>query len=608
MNFCKYVLFGLLLNVLLLSCESSILDKEPLDRFSDATVWKDINLVDRYVQNLYHELAIGWQTENLLNNITDDVFNRTLRGTDVYLKGDITPDNLGPISNNFGYKHLRWNRLFSNIQKINILLDNIDKVLVEADDIVKSKLEKDVNLLKGEAYFLRAFCYSNLARIYGGVPLFHTANKQTDDLLSVKRASFAKTINFISDDCDQAAMLLGGKDDMIMGRATKGAALALKSRILLFAASDLCAGEEVINEYVGYVNPDRNKLWANAKSAAKAVMDLNRYRLEDFGAPDRTLVSQKYYEFFKQKDLSSDEIIWGKMYDIPNEVHKINILGGPNGVLNWGVHDVTQNLVDYYQMEDGSSFFDHFDIIDDYYINNSDKYTEMNIYKNRDPRFTGAILYDSAVWQPRFDDLKGRDPLGIYERRTKIYVENGTVVSRIPGIDTGEGPVYASEASHTGYLMRKFLDDGVVGAYESCDHIWIEFRYAEIILNYAEACLALGESAEAEKYINQIRNRAGMPNLKGDLINALLYERRIEFALSEIRFYDIRRWRILDQTIGTPAYGIIIEETIDDSGSNTTWKRNLVQNRGPINETMYWFPIPQDEINRAPQLIQNPGF
>ena len=125
----------------------------------------------------------------------------------------------------------------------------------------------------------------------------------------------------------------------------------------------------------------------------------------------------------------------------------------------------------------------------------------------------------------------------------------------------------------------------------------------KLLLNYAEACLELGETGEATDNINLIRNRAGLPNFTGDIKEALRYERQMEFVFENIRWYDIRRWKILDKVL-TEASGVDIVETnnLDTGVRSTTWRQIFVQNRGPVSDKMYWFPIPIDEMNRAPQL------
>jgi hypothetical protein len=219
-------------------------------------------------------------------------------------------------------------------------------------------------------------------------------------------------------------------------------------------------------------------------------------------------------------------------------------------------------------------------------------------------------LYDSVPWIKRLADLSGRDPLGIYDRRTRITVKNGATVSTIYGIDTRQGPIDKEDGTFTGYVFKKYEDDKLIGSEtNNNENAWIEFRYAEILMNYAEACLELGQTGEATTYVNMIRNRAGLPNFTGDVKTALRYERQMEFVYENIRWYDIRRWKILDKVL-TNASGVDIIETdnLDNSTVTTTWRQIFVQNRGPITNKLYWFPIPIDEMNRAPQLEQNPLY
>ncbi len=397
-----------------------------------------------------------------------------------------------------------------------------------------------------------------------------------------------------------------------MGRATKGAALALKSRILLFAASDLTADGTAENELVGYKGADRAALWTAAKNAAKALMDLGTYQLADFGAPNQSAVAQNFFNFFESKDLSSDEIIWGKMFlkDVGSS-NQMNLINGTNGFVMYGCNAPTGNLADAFQMEDGTPFSNHYKVDNNgYYKNVSSKYSSPNMYYNREPRFYASILYDSAVWQKRYPDLAQRDPLGIYDRRTRITIQNGQVVSKIYGIDTRQGPIDGDDGTYTGYTFKKYLDDEVYGTEtNNNDNAWLEFRYTEIVLNYAEACLELNEISEASNYINMVRNRAGLPDFTGDITEALRYERRIEFVYEDIRFYDMRRWKILDQTLQDATGVDIIETTnLDNNTKTTTWQQINVQQRGPAVKKLYWVPIPIDEINRAPQLVQNPGY
>jgi hypothetical protein len=452
-----------------------------------------------------------------------------------------------------------------------------------------------------------------MARTYGGLPIIKKSWKVGDDYLSVPRGTWKETLDFIVEDCDAAAAILKSKAEMEQGRATNAAALALKSRILLFAASDLTADGTAESKYVGYESPNRTALWTAARDAAKEVIDLNEYSLTDFGAPDKDAVSKNYFEFFKQYTLENDELIWGKMFVLDvGDRHSWNVMQGSNGLGCYGGNTPNQSLIDAYQMEDGSDFFDHFTVdANGYYKNKgTTKYRNESPYLHREPRFYGSILCDSAIWQKRFEDLADMDPLGIYDRRTRRVVQGGSEISKTYGIDTRNGPVGNWNAGYTGYLTKKMMDDKTITVTEDVinTNIWIEFRYTEVLMNYAEACMGLSDNGTATTYINMIRNRAGLPDFTGDIETALRHERHIEFTFENFRWYDIRRWKILENVL-TNAKGMdIVETTNKDNGTvTTTWQLINCQDRQAVKK-MYWIPIPTDELKRAPQLVQNPGY
>jgi len=590
------------------SCDN-ILDQQPRDRYSENIVWTDINLVDNYLKGCYRNLKIqgldAWAGLINIDGLSDDIYFIHIFGTNLFLEGNITSANQGPFTDVF-FASLNWT-LFSNIHAINQFIERSD-ALKENNSGNPENL-KIIDRMIGEALFLRAYCYSKLATTYGGVPLLAQTVELGEDYNQIKRTSFEETINFIVADCDEAAKKLWSKESTEMGRANNATALALKSRILLFAASDLTADGTVNDPLIAYQNPNRQQLWTKAREAAAEVIALGTYSLPVFGENNED-ISKNYYELFKQKDLGNPEVIWGKMYrqDV-GDFRETNLQNGPNGNSNWGSNNPTQELVDAYRMADGSDFFDHFKVDQNgNYINISNKYTSPNPYDNREARFYGSILFDGAKWQPRFSNLAERDPVGIYDRRTKIYLRNGVETQVIPGIDTRQGPVTPEDGGYTGYLMKKHLDDKIVGRDERNNNAWIEFRYAEVLLNYIESSIELGENAQAEIYLNQIRNRAGLPNVTGNLKEELRKERRIELVFENHRWYDMRRWKVL--TGMKNAKGMVINEYIDTdkNTSRTSWSLIDAQNRNIKDEKLYWIPIPFDEISRAPQLEQNPGY
>lgn len=600
-----------ILVLLLLGCSEKILDKTPLNEYSNATVWTDINLASTYLNNCYADVGTGFLGV-VLGSVTDEVLNGRGPNATAYHLGTINADRLSDTYGDPWYTTMSW-PIDTSIQKINIFLGKIDQVSEAYLEPQKTDVKAKTDVLKGEALFLRAYAYTNLCRTYGGLPLMDKANQLGDDFSLLTRATFEATVNFIVKDCDVAAALLLEKSDMEMGRATKEAALALKSRMLLFAASDLTADADVKNDLVGYTSPDRTALWTAARDAAKAVMDLGTCELADFGAPDQKAVAKNYFELFKSYDLSNPEVIWGKMFlQTIGTTHRTNQTWGPNGNDNFGRCGPFQRMVDSYEMSDGSKFFDHFSIINDEYKPNYTKFHHESPYYDREPRFYASVLYDSCIWQPRFENFRVRDPLGIFERRTYIKMQGGVETDRVYGIDTRNGPVSNWNGTYGGYLTKKWMDNLTFGRDENNKNVYIWIRYAEIILNYAEACLELGDIPTATTYINMIRNRAGLPDFTGDITEALRHERKIELYMEESRWFDIRRWKILKEALGIINYGIDITEVKDlDAGTiTTTWKQIEVQarNADAFNDKIYWIPIATSELKKAPQLVQNPGY
>ena len=593
----RNIYLSAILVLLLPACSEKILDKTPLDSYSDPLIWSDANLASRYLNAIYEQIPNGnIRRGNHYGTGPFTTEHTYLKGGSLteYDRAQVSPDAAGTDRG-----HLNWNR-FEYIQRLNYFIANIDKM----------PDQESARVLKGEAIFLRALFYSEICRVYGGVPLFDQPNQLGTDYTKTERNTFKETIDFIAKDCDDAAQLLNLKSNSIMGRPTKEAALALKSRMLLFAASDLTADGQAASEYVGYQSPDRNALWTAARNAAKAVMDLGTCKLSDFGAPDQEAVAKKYFDFFKAYTLEDKEVIWGRMYrvDVGFEMWT-NRWCGPNGLNCWGNNDPYGNMVDDYEMKDGSKFFDHFTFnANKEYVNASSKFTNKNIYYNREPRFYASILYDSIIWQKRPADMIAIDPLGIYDRRTRIVKENGVEKSKRFGLDTRQGPVSPQNACYTGYLIKKQMDDAVQGVTDRNQSICIWIRYAEVLLDYAEASLELGDIPTATTYINMIRNRAGLPDFTGDIKTALRHERNIELAFENKRWFDERRWKTLEANFAQYLYGVDITEVTENGVTTTTWKQAYAAPQKVWNKKSYWFPIPRDEINRAPKLVQNPFY
>jgi hypothetical protein len=436
-----------------------------------------------------------------------------------------------------------------------------------------------------------------LVFLYGGVPIIKNAYGLKDDFL-VARNTFEECINFIAEDCDKAAELLPlQQTGSNYGRATKGAALALKARVLLYAASDLYnSNASWTNGYahpelIGYVGGTRTARWQAAKNAAKSIIDLGIYSLYKEAPAPGASVAKNYDEVFTSKQTSED--IFVRNFTLSNQVWTYNIgqQNLPAGYKGWANVSPINSMVDDFEMANGDKF--------DW--NNPEH--KANPYENREPRFYSDIFYDGAKWRQRPADVIASDPIGIIQTG-KYERADGTWLG---GLDALNNPVTTWNGTYTSYYLRKFQDISVNAPSELSTIPWRFIRYAEILLSYAEASMELGENNEAMKYVNFIRKRAGLPDINAsnnELRKAVRHERKIELMFEDQRFFDIRRWMIAPEVI-TNAYGLDIRYYYGKD--KPAYKIIQVQGRDWKNR-FYFFPIKLDEMNKNNLLIQNPLY
>ncbi|WP_435353821.1 RagB/SusD family nutrient uptake outer membrane protein [Emticicia sp. SJ17W-69] len=606
------------------SCDKEFLNTKPLDKISSAATWADGPLSEAFIFNVYSFLGYGGFEEQALAAYTDEaMFTHAGRNINTFTEASESPSNVAWESDTY-----RWGRMYLAIREANVALENLPKATF-TDAVLKEKLT-------GEAYFLRAYYYQQLLRFYGGVPLISKSYGLNEDY-TVARNTYDECVKFIVSDLDNAIKMLDGKG-ATPGRASKIAAMALKARVLLYAASDLHDGptvkakSSVLGSYsnldlIAYTSGDRTARWNAAKAAAKAVLDATSgYKLNltapvsaeegknnyisiamggqsgigDASAASELILQRTHTALYTQED---NWPLGGIHYGINN---------GPNGYHNWAGNTPIQNLVDDYEMMDGSKF--------DW--NNKDH--KAAPFENRDPRFYATVLYDGATWKPRPSDVAGLDPVNQVQTG---YYDDGAG-GKINGIDTRESAVENWNGSRTHYYTRKFIDPNpAVADNQSSAQVipWPFIRYTEMALNYAEACIETGDEAEATKWINRIRFRAGMPAVtdKGTTLrDRLRNERRIELVYEEHRYHDARRWMIPATTVGRGIKSINVDAklkagakapklykfdksvydynyTVEDNTSNETRK---------WNDKMYYRVLSRDEMNRNNKLVQNPGY
>ena len=570
---------------------NGVLDLTPTDQLSDAAVFADPKLTQAFLNDMYRGMGHGLY-EIMLASVSDETHFIHDYHTSEIVTSIITSSYRAALDDP-RFSHFNWSSNFSRIRQTNIFLSHIDATTFDA--AWKQRM-------KGEAYFLRAYFYHNLMRMYGGVPLITKVYGLNEDY-KVARNSFKETVDFIVANADSAVALLPtsytGAD---VGRATKGAALALKARVLLYAASDLYNVNPSANALTGYTTPqDRTALWRAAKNAAQAVMDIGSYGLFRPTPASSQEAAQNYADLFLQK--TSQEAIMSRFFLTTRDDGAYpNRDDGPNGYHTWGGNTPIQNLVDDYRMADGSKF--------DW---NNPAHAAAP-YQNRDPRFYGSILHDGAPWRARPTDVKNLDPAGTIQTFRQLKLSDGSVVA---GLDTRDSPVENWNGAYSGYYLRKFIDPSLNAQFTRQEVPWIFFRYAEVLLNYAEASIELNELGDAVNVLNQIRLRAGMPPFSAGLGQAALRdeyrnERRVEMVFEEQRFFDVRRWMIAPAVLSKVAGGINIFVEGTSSTDRSTWKNyryviDTIQARAWDNK-LYFMPIHINEMNRNGLLTQNPGY
>lgn len=585
------------LTATLSGCNSDFLNTAPATEFSETAVWGDPALVETYINNLYDRIDEPLTDGRMKAMIVDEAHYRGNTSSTNFNNGLITQDNIPAWSGVSDY--FTWDELYKSIRYCNKFFDNVDKISFPITPVDGKTLQ---DRMMGEVHFLRATFYFNLTRIYGGVPIIKNVYGLNDDF-SIARNSYADCISFIISDLDKAIELLPlqhtGNN---LGRATKGAAMAMKSRVLLYAASDLYNKQVYDNyanqELIRYTDNNQKNRWRAAKDAAKAVIDLGIYSLYKPNPTSSSEASDNYYNLFISKDCVED--IFVKYFTV-NVGQRYGLYTSPNGYRGWGANAPIGNFVDDYEMSDGTAF--------DW--NNPEH--AASPYANREPRFYATIFYNGAPWRPRYDEAKGLDPENrIQTGRKEVWNSKTSSVELHYGVDTRTSPIENWNGSETGYYTKKYLDPNIDAVFVRQAVTWRFIRYGEILLNYAEACIELGEEEEARTFINMIRKRAGLPPITetGEALKERYrHERRIELGMEDHRFFDVRRWLIGERAYKPALKADIIYKLNDDktTSKTPTIRHKVFENRKWENK-MYFMPIMRSELNKNDKLIQNPEY
>ena len=516
------------------------------------------------------------------------------------------PDKFGKLMNRgamnpYNATGRLWINLYEGIRKANLFLEYIH--LTELD---KNFTQEDKDVWIGEAILLRALYHYYVVRTYGPCVILDRVMMPNDDFMQMYRNTLDECVEFILKELDRAIDMLPMQitDRTQLGRVTAAGAYAVKARLLLYRASDLWNGNPLYKDFtdsrgVHLFPQEKDPVWweraAEAHLECITACEKAGYKLYRDPSNDPIAnYSNLFIEDFNCEALmyyNFGNTSWGESCSFPRT------LGG------WAGYNPTQAQVDAYEMADGTIPITGYNADGSPIINPESNYTEVgfameddpqgrwkagvsNMYVNRDPRFYATINFNGAVFKDHQIQLWNTGADGL----------------------AGAGRDYCT----TGYLLRKHADPNVnllLG--HLTRKTWALFRLGEVYLGYAEALNeAEGPVDDVYKYVNLIRDRAGMPALpegltKEQMRDRIRRERRVELCYETHRYFDCHRWMIAHETEGGPVYGMNIAagESLSDPAF---YKRTLVETRVFPYPQYYLFPIMQEEIDKVPTLVQNP--
>lgn len=591
--------------VLFASCakdQSSLLDPAT-SVITDKDVFSDARYADQFLTDVYGWLVpvyattgnagTRWRgTDALLETTTDNGSSNLGAGT--FRTFNTGAWSAATYSGMFWYAD--WTQSYQAIRAINLYLKNIDNVPFDTE--YGFDAEKKANRI-AEAKFLEAWFYAELCKEFGGLPLITEPVDIAADM-KFPRATYDETVTFIVKLCDEAAAVLPdsyASDEW--GRVTKGAALALKARTLLYAASPLWNNSAKPDDSPYRGKYDANK-WKLAAQACAEVIKMNKYSLNTDISNMFLIYQTENPEWIFEHRMRPQAYM--TYISIPTKVWT-----SPGPTKN-GCNQVTYNMVKEYEViKNGVAYS-----IDD----PASGYNPNDPYKNRDPRFYRDCMFNGSK----------------YQNKTAVFGVNAEGSNK-----TLMNPIEVS--SYYTYVFNiKFADltitsngssyDGRNPAYtqnHGANYPYI--RYAEILLDYAEAMNeaygpevdALGIGKTALQALNEVRTRAkympkqeymgytgGMPAVasglsKDQLREKIRHERRVELTFEEHRFFDCRRWKI------APDEEIKAQIPTWQADGSVTYPIITIETR-PWDNRMFRMPIPENETFSDPALKQNPGY
>jgi len=566
------------------SCKKStdFLDNQAGTGETEESIFTDSVKTIGFLSNIYSGIGYSFNkgrfsTHGNTEMATDDAeyaYSGTSQNTVIMYNGTVSPNNFWTQGGVPDF----WSTPYSNIRKVNVLLAKLPTAPLS--EALKKRMA-------AEARYLRAWYYHFLLINFGGVPLIGDNVYNITDVINLPRATFESSVNYVVDELDAVADILpvpSGYAEQDYGRVTKGACLALKSRVLLYAASPLFNGGSIASgELASLVSyPSYNvAYWQKAAEAAEAVINTNYYNLVE---DNTTAPGYGFYSMFLKRYPNTEHI-----FTLQRTTNR-DFEGYYNPPSRGGAKNSqpTEQLARAFPMKNGKSTYDP-----------TSGYLPGNPYVNRDPRFNYSIIYNGSLYYSTTTGTK------IAVNTYDGAASDGYVSS------TKSGP------TTTGYYSRKMCDENISSNSSFVtERAWPLIRYAEILLNYAEAINETGQTALAYPKLVAIRKRAGIDagtdglygmkaNMtKEEMRDFIQNERRIELMNEDHRWNDIRRWKIAEAVNNGYNKAMMITKT----GNNFTYQIVNTIRLHVFKPQNYLMPIPQAEISKMPAMVQNPGY
>lgn len=580
-NLKKYIFGGLIAVSMsaLLSCDNIFKDA-PINKISETEVWQNPMMLDEYVNSWYRDIGSGFRTfvpsiglvksasKYYLPWFGDQI---SVGKTDWFNAGygDLLKGSELEITN---WARYNWNSYFTQIQAINKLFENKANI---ADGEQKTRI-------LGEAHFLRGYYYYILWRLHGGVMIIDHTYNPLIKAEKFPRASYQQMVDFIVSEADEAARSLPEKNVAAnAGRATKGTALMLKAKAYLWASSEVFQNKPDSLNYLGFTGDNSREMLAKAKAAYEELMALGVYKLLPIAATTQDGIRDEYRQIFLTKN--SDESIFEIQHSDDGDYatkygHTLDRdAASPFFTGITAAYTPTQNHVDEYGMRNGAV------------------YNPKQPYDNRDYRFYANVLYDGCTYRNHVMDIH--------------YTNN------VAGVDlTKYGTSTSASVTRTGYYLGKFVDPTQTiddNKTKASNQNYIIWRYAEVLLDYAEVLYRLGDTAGALSQVNKIRSRVHMDELGSLTWEQLVNERRVEMAFEETTYWDFFRWGIAKEKLNgktNPLKAMRVD--LKSNGTYTYKVSNLNRFPGRIRKfdaKQYYLPLPWNEV-KYHGVKQNPDW